>query len=529
MVPADDFMKYHKELLDGSYDCVDRIVLRAYCSPLQTGGGFRLWWRQLFGSDESLDKNHLLRMAGRFSRRVGAWCRKKKVPLIYCKPGARKHEIAESHLPQDKSFIGIFLVTVSKMSTATYVVRRSNGGSLHLEKRYAFVNHYAFHIMDAQWGHIAILVSGHPPFNALVMLNGHEWVERIARKRKLRFTKSGNCFVELPNTQTLNRIAETLNTKHSVGRLRSVCVRWIYTCLSFGLGLEEQRRSRFCYSFAIYQGEYSRNLLFRQGRDMQRVFEGMIDRTRGTLDLRKVVTWFGFKQRPQRRKWKQQKRRPRFGVTVETLEYNLTVFKVHLGNLTLKAYSKGERVLRIEAIAHNAKGLRCGNGLDRFDRIVSVLQTAVVRFLDTLHCADIAFLDSQTIEDLGKPTSKGSRRLAGVDLQKPRTRAAIEALLPLSSDPKGFTSSELASRVSARTGQRQYGIRQASYDLRKLAGKRLVEKTKRSRRYHVVLPNLQRALALIIVSEKVIKPLAASAGEATGFEVNQWHRYDPPA
>jgi hypothetical protein len=39
-----------------------------------------------------------------------------------------------------------------------------------------YVNHYSFHILDAEWGHITIKISGHPPFPAQIMLNGHEYV-----------------------------------------------------------------------------------------------------------------------------------------------------------------------------------------------------------------------------------------------------------------------------------------------------------------------------------------------------------------
>ena len=34
-------------LLDGTYDCVDRIVLNAYFQFGQAPAGFRLWWRSL--------------------------------------------------------------------------------------------------------------------------------------------------------------------------------------------------------------------------------------------------------------------------------------------------------------------------------------------------------------------------------------------------------------------------------------------------------------------------------------------------
>lgn len=68
----DDFTQYYEELLEGCYDCVDRIVLNGYFPLGQQGGGFRHWWRQLTDSDQSLNQEHLQRMAGRFSRRVHA-------------------------------------------------------------------------------------------------------------------------------------------------------------------------------------------------------------------------------------------------------------------------------------------------------------------------------------------------------------------------------------------------------------------------------------------------------------------------
>ena len=69
---ADRLSALYQDLLDGTYDCVDRIVLNAYFRPGHNPGGFRVWWRHLTGSDERLDTAHLMRMAGRFSRRVRA-------------------------------------------------------------------------------------------------------------------------------------------------------------------------------------------------------------------------------------------------------------------------------------------------------------------------------------------------------------------------------------------------------------------------------------------------------------------------
>ena len=58
----------------------------------------------------------------------------------------------------------------------------------------------------------------------------------------------------------------------AAGRLSQVINRWIYTaCLVFGLDLADQQRTCFTYAYPVYQAEYSRNLLFRSGRQMQDV------------------------------------------------------------------------------------------------------------------------------------------------------------------------------------------------------------------------------------------------------------------
>ena len=74
-------------------------MLNAYYPLGHNPGGFRCWWRRLHGgSDDQLDDAHLMRMAGRFARRVKAWGAANGIPVIYCKSGERKHRIAEEYL-----------------------------------------------------------------------------------------------------------------------------------------------------------------------------------------------------------------------------------------------------------------------------------------------------------------------------------------------------------------------------------------------------------------------------------------------
>ena len=167
-------------------------------------------------------------------------------------------------------------------------------------RRREYVNHYSFHIIDPEWGHVTIKMSGHPPFGAQIILNGHDYVARQAERAGIAFSKVGNCFTAIADPAGLARIADALSQHAAVGRLGQVCQRWIYTaCLCFGLDLDEQHRSGFGYGLAVYQLEYSRNLIFADGARMQQVFDAVVDRTRCRLDVPTIRTIFGTAQRPR--------------------------------------------------------------------------------------------------------------------------------------------------------------------------------------------------------------------------------------
>jgi len=512
----DQLSALYGDLLDGSYDCVDRVVLNAYFSMGQSGGGFRTWWRQLYGSDKNLDDNHLMRMAGRFSRRLRAWAKANQIPVVDSSPGKRKHDVAAEYLATHEVKPGLFMILVSKAPALVWEAQKTGTGKLGPlvpKQPWPYVNHYSFHILDPEWGHLTIKMSGHPPFGAQVMLNGHEYVACQARKTRIDFTKQDNCFTSVPKAADLAQIADTLSQDETAGRLRQLCERWIYTtCLCFALDLEEQQRSVFSYQYSVFQTEYSRNLLFRSGRRMEEVVQALIDRTRGRLNLDRVKTIFGDKKRPH---YDRRRKNPtRWGVVIETPTYDLTVFKVHYGKMTLKIYTKGERVLRIEAILHNAKAYRWGRSLPCFPQIVARLEGILERFLNAVGCINACFVSDETLEKLPEPAQVGQTRVGGIDLNKPRTRLAAEAVLALSPSPAGFTSADLAEQVRVMSGSEStYGARRAAYDIKKFRAKAIVRKIERSRRYELLPEGVRALTPLLVLRDKVIRPLLAASSQ----------------
>jgi hypothetical protein len=116
------------------------------------------------------------------------------------------------------------------------------------------------------------------------------------------------------------------------------------------------------------------------------------------------------------------------------------------------------------------------------------------------------------------PTKMGQTKVGGIDFHKPRMRQVAEAVMALSTSPSspagpaGFTASNLAQRVRKMNGQAEadYGPRRAAYDIKKLRGKGMVRKIGTSRRSEPEPDGLRAVTALVVLREKVIKPLLAA-------------------
>ena len=165
-----------------------------------------------------------MRLAGRFSRRVQSYAEAHQIPFIRSRSEERKHLVAQPYLPQDPKFTGLFLVLVNGCHPA---------------------------VTSCPQGAIGPVTTG-----GLV--------------------------------PGLTQFAETLCSSNIVGQLRQVCEHWLYsTCLHFVLPEEAHQRSGFHYDYSLYQAEYSHNLLFHHGREMEQVFATLIDRTRTRLDIKR--------------------------------------------------------------------------------------------------------------------------------------------------------------------------------------------------------------------------------------------------
>ena len=515
MTTPDAFAAYHADLIEDSYDCVDRLLVNCYCLMGQTGGGFRSFWRLWKGDDSGLTDQALRQVAGDFSRRLHAYCLNQDIPCIDCAPGEKKFEIARELRPSDPAFKGIFAVLVGRAPAPLWEVKRNAKDQitdLHRTEQWHHVQHYYFQIMDPEWGHVVVRMCGYPPWGAQVIVNGHEWVQRQASAQAIRAVKSGNCFIEGTDFAAVGQLSAALSGPDFGLRLQELCARWLYSaCLCLALPVAEQERTTFHYDYSIWQLELSRNYLFKQECVLEEVFQKLIDRTRAPLDIKTLETIFGRRHRQPTAK---QKRAGRIGLEVAKgveSTWDMTVWHVRWGNIVLKIYDKAGRLLRVEVKVCNTAALGCGKGVDKLGEQLASMQGILERFLASVQAAHIGFLDEGQFDRWSEPSQRGNRRLAGLDLNKARNRTVIAAVSGLGTQPEGFTTGQLGAAVRGRAGwtQEQYPDRRAAYDLAKIRGKGLVDRVAGRRRYECRPEQLRVLCAYVVLREQVIKPVLA--------------------
>ena len=360
--------------------------------------------------------------------------------------------------------------------------------------------------MDPEWGHVTIRMCAHPPFGAMVILNGHNKVERTAAALGLKCRMDGNCFIEGSDLNDISVLGNDL--ADSAMDIQNVADRWIYTCcLCFGLSKAEQELTRFKYNYSVFQMEYSRNYVFKSGAVLDQVYQSLLDRSRRALGLEQIRTILGFKRRPH-------------GKLITGIErsrdskgnYDLTTLTIIWGGIKLKIYDKSARLLRAEVTVNNAKVLRCKRSLSNIPEIMGRLREMLVSFMSHVQAVNIAFIGPDDAVKWSEPNVAGGQRTAGINLYNARARLVLSLLPLLSTAPDGFSSADLQKHVIANGGPHDYTINQSRYDLRKMRVKGLVCRPKKRRKFKVPVESAKKVCAYFTINDEVVKPVIASCG-----------------
>jgi hypothetical protein len=131
----------------------------------------------------------------------------------------------------------------------------------------------------------------------------------------------------------------------------------------------------------------------------------------------------------------------------ETLENTYLMRLAGRFSRRVRGYAKAHAIPVIDC----SVGQRCTSS----PKVVSRLKGVLERFADALSCIDQCFITDEMLEQLPTASQVGKTIVGGIDLNKPRIRLVVEAVIALSPSPNGSTApiSPLGCAPSAMTAR----------------------------------------------------------------------------
>ena len=174
----------------------------------------------------------------------------------------------------------------------------------------------------------------------------------------------------------------------------------------------------------------------------------------------------------------------------------------------VKQYFKLGRALRTETTVNNTRDFAVGKLLRNLEKIKAIGFQANRRLLRVQRLSHDCMLGAECFERLHAPQTVGRQRTPRLLFGDRRVQALCAALQAFCFLPHGFRRRDLLERVAPLLGESadSWPPGRASYDLRRLRLRGLIERLPRTHRYRVTKQGRRIALCFHRIYARVLRP-----------------------
>lgn len=357
-----------------------------------------------------------------------------------------------------------------------------------------YVDHYYFYFFDDEWGPCFIKMAPFAPFPLWCWCNGHEWLKRQLNKLGSPYQPLDNGLRQAEDPALASRVAARLSAAHFLA---------LFHRLSSALPsplTPADAEAGFAYSWSFRQVEFSDTATFDRPAAGRAFFEQAIKEhlDLGRPDKASIV--FG-------RRVSARTPGP-FQTKLITVGTDPSIY-IYYRSSKAKAYFKAQRALRVETTINNPKdfGVRKTVNADNWRSLRQIGQEVNGRFLAVLGEGARVAPDAATVQEVVMPsTDADGLRAPGLRFGEPRAMALLAATAAFAHVLPGLTNTSLRNLVAGLLPG-PYTCRQATYDLRRLRRKGLVERVPGRNTYHVTPKGRAVATLFTKVAGRVLAPL----------------------
>ena len=496
-----------------SFRCtsVDRIGVRGYIPGIQYEFGLVKFLLNRGGTIPSpalLNRNH-----ERLVAELEALEESTGVAVVRFKAGESKEDIARPFQDEAAAAGRSGLVLVGKAQERTSVWRgyvddthaghRPSHPHMAWRRQSSVPDHWYFYFSDPEWGPAFVKVCTYAPYPLWCCANGHEWAKCQLAKAGIGFEALDNGLRSVEDPAVAHRICARLGAGHLRGLLaRMMAVVPDPLCA-------HDRRAGFEWSFSLAQFEVSDTAVFDQPRRARAWFEAAIG---DHLDLGRPERVSLVVDRRVVNRGK-NKTPGRFATEVITRD-TAPQLQIHYKSSKAKAYLKEGRALRVETTVNNASDFALHKTLsaENWSALRRAGADTNARFLATLGEGRPGLPDPATLESIVLPSVHDGQRAPGLRFGDPRTMALLGSIAAFAHVIGGLTNKSLRAQMAVHW-RAQYSSAQASYDLRRLRLKGLVERVEGSNTYRVTSHGLRVSAFFTQLATRVIVPVLTDLAE----------------
>jgi hypothetical protein len=460
---------------------VDRIFLQAYVPKLQTVGQVCtfLRWRRKFKIPSSAAFG---KIGDAYVKEVHQFAKRNGIPIVTFAKGDNKEEVARPYLEaaaragKDR----VVLIGIAQEKASVWRSWKQKGHEKrahpHMEwgRQMAYINHFYFYVWDSDWGGAFWKTNAYAPFPIWIWLNGHEWAKRQLDKARIPYESLDNGFRSCADPVALQRICDRLGP----GAVKSFFWRWLRRLpCPF---TQAEMRAGYVYELAFRQFEISETCVFDRPQAGRMWFEGVI---RDHLDIGRpdqIALVF------DRRIVRSTSGTFRSRVLTRGVDPTLCCY---YKSSRLKQYFKEGRALRTETVICNTRDFGIGRRVcaENWSALMAVGNSANRRLCEAeAEAADaVPAPDVATFHRVTRPsTTQDGLYAPSLRFGDERVMAVLASIVGFCHIVRGFSNADLVEHVSA-LGHGPYTRRQATYDLRRLKRKGMIERIAHTHRYRL--------------------------------------------
>jgi hypothetical protein len=493
------FVEHHRGIVRFVYSCFDRVLFNVFVPAWQCAAVLVGLLTRCHGV-QAISRAYLRSVSQEYHRFVQSLAERETVPIVTPPKGVRRDEWVAPFYRRLHGRPGIAVILKSREAARIAVSYATRSGGHHIELYQRFVQQYYFYIQDAEFGRLFIRMCPYLPFNARLLINGHEWLACQMRREGIRFRQHANAFLTCSDPQRLQQLADGFSAQHII----ALAQRWLARLAPPLMDAHERRAARD-YRLFFSQTEYCNNLIFRRRAPLDQLAERLLDHNRGIGRPDKLALIFG----------RRVSRRTPGGFQTQILDHHLgnPVIRTQYKDQSVKQYVRDHLLLRTEETCYNTRDLGIGKALENLPVLRDTLRQINERYLDAQQDVLESFLDRGQLEWLTQPAlSPSGRRIPGLKIHDARQLAVMRALVRFANlaNQDSFRTRDLLEDVGRSLGK-PYTLTQLRYDLSKLRAKGLVVRIKKTQRYRLTPAGFRICVLLLKLSDRLYKPLVAAA------------------